>query len=49
MCFKKNVGRVVKFYDGEIFELKIINGMFVENKIWGNSSNGGVVFVSGFI
>lgn len=46
--FKKNVGRAVKLHDGETLELKIINGTFAENKIRGNSSNGGAVFVSGF-
>ena len=46
--FKKNVGRAVKLYDGDSLELKITNGTFTENKIQGNSSNGGAVFVSGF-
>ena len=46
--FKKNVGRAVKLHDGETLELKIINGTFAENKIGGNNSNGGAVFVSGF-
>ena len=46
--FKKNVGRAVKLYNGDSLELKIINGTFTENKIQGNSSNGGAVFVSRF-
>ena len=46
--FKKNVGRAVKLHHGNSLQLKIVNGTFAQNKIRGNNSNGGAVFVSRF-
>ncbi|KAL9965741.1 hypothetical protein ACROYT_G029583 [Oculina patagonica] len=45
--FKKNAGRAVKLQNGNLLELKIVKGTFVENSI-GHRGNGGAVSVSGF-